>query len=88
MITERRLKVATICGGSSYTLEIIEGFIKRYDKLPVKDLYLVDIKEGKWKLDIVGDLAKKMMEEAGVDMNIHLILDRQETIKNATLSLP
>ncbi|GAB6099943.1 6-phospho-beta-glucosidase [Halanaerocella petrolearia] len=83
MATERGLKVATIGGGSSYTPEIIEGFIKRYDELPVKDLYLVDIEEGKWKLDIVGDLAKRMVEEAGIDMNIHLTLDRQEAIKNA-----
>ncbi|GAB6138799.1 6-phospho-beta-glucosidase [Halanaerobaculum tunisiense] len=83
MTTERGLKVATIGGGSSYTPEIIEGFIKRYDELPVKDLYLVDIEEGKWKLDIVGDLAKRMVEEAGVDMNIHLTLDREEAIKNA-----
>ncbi|MDI3312237.1 MAG: hypothetical protein QJR05_12535 [Thermoanaerobacterium sp.] len=34
-------------GGSSYTPELIEGFVKRYDELPVKDLYLVDIEEGK-----------------------------------------
>ena len=83
MATERGLKVATIGGGSSYTPEIIEGFIKRYDELPVKDLYLVDIEEGQWKLDIVGDLARRMVEEAGVDMNIHLTLDRKEAIRNA-----
>ena len=83
MATDRGLKIATIGGGSSYTPEIIEGFIKRYAELPVKDLYLVDIEAGKWKLDIVGDLAKRMVEEAGVDMNIHLTLDRKEAIKDA-----
>lgn len=46
MPVERGLKIATIGGGSSYTPEIIEGFIKRYAELPVKDLYLVDIKAG------------------------------------------
>ena len=45
-MTERGLKIATIGGGSSYTPELIEGFIKRMDVLPVKDLYLVDITEG------------------------------------------
>jgi len=83
MATERGIKVATIGGGSSYTPEIVEGFIKRYDEFPVKDLYLVDIEEGKWKLDIVGDLAKRMVAEAGVDINIHLTLDRREAIKDA-----
>lgn len=83
MDNKKGLKVATIGGGSSYTPEIVEGFIRRYNELPVKDLYLVDIEEGKWKLDIVGDLAKRMVEEAGVDINIHLTLDRREAIKDA-----
>ncbi|ADQ13634.1 6-phospho-beta-glucosidase [Halanaerobium hydrogeniformans] len=83
MVDKKGLKVATIGGGSSYTPEIIEGFIKRHDELPVKELYLVDIEEGKWKLDIVGNLAKRMVEEAGIDMEIHLTLDRREAIKDA-----
>lgn len=83
MATKRGLKIATIGGGSSYTPEIIEGFIKRYHELPVKDLYLVDIEEGREKLNIVGALAKRMVEKAGVDMNIHLTLDRREAIKDA-----
>ncbi|WP_434639908.1 6-phospho-beta-glucosidase [Thermoanaerobacterium thermosaccharolyticum] len=82
-MSKRGLKIATIGGGSSYTPELVEGFIKRYDKLPVKDLYLVDIEEGKEKLDIVGNLAKRMVEKAGVDINIHLTLDRREAIKDA-----
>ena len=48
------LKVVTIGGGSSYTPELIEGFIKRHEELPVKELWLVDIEEGKEKLEIVG----------------------------------
>lgn len=83
MPVERGLKIATIGGGSSYTPEIIEGFIKRYAELPVKDLYLVDIEAGKWKLEIVGQLARRMVKEAGVDINIHLTLDRREAIKDA-----
>ena len=45
-----KLKIATIGGGSSYTPEIIEGFIKRYAELPVTELWLVDIEDGKEKL--------------------------------------
>lgn len=82
-MSKRGLKIATIGGGSSYTPELVEGFIKRYDELPVKDLYLVDIEEGKEKLEIVGNLAKRMVEKAGVGINIHLTLDRREAIKDA-----
>lgn len=82
-MTKRGLKVATIGGGSSYTPELIEGFIKRYDELPVKDIYLVDIEEGREKLEIVGELAKRMIEKAGIDMKIHLTFDRREAIKDA-----
>lgn len=79
------LKIATIGGGSSYTPEIIEGFIKKKleGTLPLKDLYLVDIEEGSEKLNIVGNLAKRMVEKAGADINIHLTLDRREALKDA-----
>ncbi|EGT3615065.1 6-phospho-beta-glucosidase [Clostridium perfringens] len=77
------LKIVTIGGGSSYTPELVEGFIKRYDELPIRELWLVDIEEGKEKLEIVGNLAKRMVEKAGVPMEIHLTLDRREALKDA-----
>ncbi|WP_040213452.1 6-phospho-beta-glucosidase [Clostridium polynesiense] len=82
-MSKKGLKIVTIGGGSSYTPELIEGFIKRYDELPVKDIYLVDVEEGKEKLEIVGNLAKRMVEKSGLDINIHLTLDRREAIKDA-----
>lgn len=63
-MTERGLKIATIGGGSSYTPELIEGFIKRYDSLPVKDIWLVDVEAGLEKLNIVTELAKRMVKKA------------------------
>lgn len=80
---DRGIKIVTIGGGSSYTPELIEGFIKRYDRLPVKELWLVDIEAGKEKLSIVGNLAKRMVKKAGVPIEIHLTLDRREALKNA-----
>ncbi|MEC0231378.1 6-phospho-beta-glucosidase [Paenibacillus alba] len=77
------LKIAVIGGGSSYTPELIEGFIKRYEELPVKDLYLVDIEAGREKLEIVGNLAKRMLEKANVPINLHLTFDRREAIRDA-----
>ena len=77
------IKIVTIGGGSSYTPELVEGFIKRHKELPVRELWLVDIEEGKHKLEIVGNLAKRMVKKAGVDMEIHLTLDRREALKDA-----
>ncbi|WP_312369612.1 6-phospho-beta-glucosidase [Lachnoclostridium sp.] len=77
------IKIVTIGGGSSYTPELVEGFIKRYDKLPVRELWLVDIEEGKHKLEIVGELAKRMVEKAGLPMKIYTTLNRREALKDA-----
>ncbi|MEB6548669.1 6-phospho-beta-glucosidase LicH [Heyndrickxia sporothermodurans] len=77
------IKIVTIGGGSSYTPELIEGFIKRYDELPVQELWLVDIEEGKEKLEIIGNLAKRMVQKARIPIDIHLTLDRREALKDA-----
>ncbi|MDA1476814.1 6-phospho-beta-glucosidase [Bacillus changyiensis] len=79
----KRLKIVTIGGGSSYTPELVEGLIKRHDELPVAELWLVDIPEGQKKLHIVGELAKRMVKKAGIQMDIHLTLDRRAALKDA-----
>lgn len=76
-------KIVTIGGGSSYTPELIEGFIKRYEELPVRELWLVDIEEGREKLSIITDLARRMVEKAGVPMEIHSTLDRRKALPGA-----
>lgn len=80
---KKGIKIVTIGGGSSYTPELVEGFIKRHKELPVRELWLVDIEEGKYKLEIVGNLAKRMVKRAGIDMEIHLTLDRRKALKDA-----
>ena len=77
------LKIAVIGGGLSYTPELVEGFLKRYEELAVSELWLVDIPEGEEKLRIVGALAERMVEKAGVPIRIHLTLDRRKALKNA-----
>lgn len=78
-----RIKIATIGGGSSYTPELIEGYIKRKEQLPIKEIWLVDIEEGREKLEIVGNLAKRMVEKAGLDWQVNLTLDRREALRGA-----
>ena len=80
---KKDLKVVTIGGGSSYTPELVEGFIKRHSELPIKELWLVDIEEGREKLEIVGNLAKRMIDASGIDCEVHLTVNREEALKDA-----
>lgn len=80
---KKAVKIVTIGGGSSYTPELVEGFIKRYETLPVKELCLVDIEAGREKLETVGALAKRMVKKAGLPMKITLSYDRRSALQGA-----
>lgn len=77
------LKVVIIGGGSSYTPEIIEGFIHRYESFPINELALVDIESGLEKLEIVGALAARMIKKSGLPIKLSWTLNRKEALKNA-----
>ncbi|MBB6214377.1 6-phospho-beta-glucosidase [Anaerosolibacter carboniphilus] len=77
------LKITVIGGGSSYTPELIEGFIKRTAELPVEELYLVDIERGKEKLNITTELTKRMIAKVGLNTKVYQTLDRREAIKDS-----
>jgi 6-phospho-beta-glucosidase len=77
------LTVAAIGGGSSYTPELIDGFIRRAGELPIKEIRLVDIPEGQEKLTIVGGLTRRMVARAGLDIKIVLTMDRREALRGA-----
>lgn len=77
------VKIVTIGGGSSYTPELVDGFLKRYDTLPVRELWLVDIPAGEEKLKVVSAFARRMVKRAGVPMEIHTTLDRREALPGA-----
>lgn len=79
----KSLKITVIGGGSSYTPEFLEGLINRYHELPVDELWLVDIEEGLEKLEIIGDLARRMVDKANISMKIFTTTDRKKAIKDA-----
>lgn len=83
MNNKRGLKIAVIGGGSSYTPELVEGLINGYHEMPIAEIWLVDIEAGKQKLDIVGNLAKRMVRKAGLPIQVNLTLNRREAIKDA-----
>lgn len=71
----QKLKVVIIGGGSSYILELLEGFLKCYYELLVSELWLVDVEEGQEKFDIIYVLCQWMVEKVGVLMKVYKMLD-------------
>lgn len=80
---KQAVKIATIGGGSSYTPELMEGFIKRYEELPIREIWLVDIEDGKEKLEIVGRLAQRMWDATPYPVKVITTLNRREALKDA-----
>ncbi len=77
------VKIVTIGGGSSYTPELVEGFIKRYNEVPIKEMWLVDIEDGKEKMKIVGEMAQRMWDASPYEVKVHMTLDRKRALKDA-----
>jgi 6-phospho-beta-glucosidase len=75
------LKVAVIGGGSTYTPELIEGFIKRREQLNVSQIRLMDVDSE--RLMIVGGLAQRMVAKAGVETEIVLTTQRHQALEAA-----
>ena len=77
------IKLAVIGGGSSYTPELIEGVIQRIEALPVSEICLVDVEDGKEKLSIIEGLSRRMVEKAGLNIRVRATLNRREAIRDA-----
>jgi len=77
----RKLKAAVIGAGSTYTPELIRGFIDKRESLDFQSFYLMDI--DKEKLDIVGGLAKRMLASNGFRGEVVLTQDLDEAVTAA-----
>ena len=77
------IKLVVIGGGSSYTPELVDGIIKRYNVLPVRELILVDIEDGREKVEINYNFIKRMFKKAGMDVVTSWTLDRERALKGA-----
>jgi 6-phospho-beta-glucosidase len=75
------LKVAVIGGGSTYTPELINGFLARLDQFPITELWLMDIDEQ--RLAIVGGFAQRMLAAKGSPFKINLSTDQRAAVKDA-----
>jgi 6-phospho-beta-glucosidase len=78
-------RITVIGGGSSYTPELIDGFIQNEKDLHVGEIVLYDIDEK--RLDIVGGMADRMLKYAEVDTKLTCSLKREESVEGAKFVL-
>jgi 6-phospho-beta-glucosidase len=76
------MKVAVFGGGSTYTPELVSGFLARIDSLPVRELWLVDIDPT--RLEIVGGFARRMVEARGKPFEVVLSGDQKAAVEGAS----
>ncbi len=77
------VKIVTIGGGSSYTPELVEGFISRYDEIPIAEQWFVDVEEGREKVETVAAMAQRMWDASGHDVKVHVTYDVREALPGA-----
>ena len=75
------LKVAVIGGGSTYTPELVNGFLERIAEFPLDELWLMDIDEE--RLQIVGSFAQRMVAAKGSPFRVILSADQKESVQDA-----
>lgn len=75
------MKVTVIGGGSTYTPELVMGFIARAASFPITELCLMDI-DGP-RLEIVGKFAGRIVHHHGNPFQVRLTTDQREAIRGA-----
>jgi len=78
-------KVTVVGAGSTYTPELVEGFARRAERLPVDELVLLDI--DRERLEVVGGLAGRMLDRLGWPGRLTLTGDRDAAIDGADFVL-
>ncbi|MEQ8675251.1 MAG: 6-phospho-beta-glucosidase [Aggregatilineales bacterium] len=75
------MKIVVIGGGSTYTPELVKGFINTQATLPLTELCLMDIDAH--RLEIVGGFAQRMVTSANGNFDVTLTTHRKQAIKDA-----
>jgi 6-phospho-beta-glucosidase len=75
------MKVTVIGGGSTYTPELVSGFLQRLDSLPLTELWLMDIDQQ--RLNVVGKFIQRMCTTSHAPFHVNLTQDRAVAIRDA-----
>ena len=75
------MKITVIGGGSTYTPELVNGFLARVDSLPLRELWLMDV--DRERLDVVGGFARRMVQSKGNPFQVMLSRNQRKAIAGA-----
>lgn len=78
-------RITVVGAGSTYTPELVEGFARRADRLPIDELVLLDIDAE--RLEVVGGLARRMLDRSGWPGRLTLTGDRDAALDGADFVL-
>jgi len=76
------MKVTVIGGGSTYTPELVKGFLDRVKTLPLTELCLMDIDEA--RLKVVGGFSQRIINSHGSPFTVTLSTNQREAIRGAS----
>jgi 6-phospho-beta-glucosidase len=79
------MKVTVIGGGSTYTPELVNGFLARTAQFPMDELCLMDI--DRERLAVVGGFAQRMAAAHGAPFRVTLSLNQAEAVTGASYVL-
>lgn len=77
----KALKIAIIGAGSTYTPELIDGFLRRPESLRLDSLWFMDIHLEKAR--IVADLCRRMLAAKGIDAPLHVTDSLEAAVEGA-----
>ena len=72
------MKICVVGGGSTYTPELVDGILRRRDRLPASELVLLDPNHE--RLEIVGRFARRMCEASGSDLQVRWTADAADAL--------
>ncbi|MEV0978180.1 6-phospho-beta-glucosidase [Streptomyces sp. NPDC049915] len=75
------MKLTVVGGGSTYTPELVDGFARLRDTLPVEELVLVD--PAAERLDLVGGLARRILAKQGHPGRVVITADLHAAVDGA-----
>jgi 6-phospho-beta-glucosidase len=75
------VKICVVGGGSTYTPELVDGILRRRDRLPASELVLLDPDHE--RLEIVGRFARRMCEASGSDLHVRWTADAADALADS-----
>ena len=77
------MKICIVGGGSTYTPELIEGFINISQHVKIDEIAMLDIPDSREKFDIVSKLSRRMIEKSKLPISLIPTMDAEKAFAGA-----